>query len=78
MLEDHSKYRVSNRSRPLASRRYGLSRRKGGILPLVSNRSRPLASRRLRGIWGDYTALDVSNRSRPLASRRSNGASAEG
>ena len=61
---------VSNRSRPLASRR--LSRMTILIRTHeVSNRSRPLASRRTAIKRGIEECMAVSNRSRPLASRRS-------
>ena len=60
---------VSNRSRPLASRRL-MSIMIMRFLLSVSNRSRPLASRRTFSFYYGYTLYLVSNRSRPLASRR--------
>ena len=61
---------VSNRSRPLASRRYIFSRPRVYV-GRVSNRSRPLASRRKKNSKsGSHILIRVSNRSRPLASRR--------
>ena len=60
---------VSNRSRPLASRRQDhLGYRHEFVV--VSNRSRPLASRRTNLHLITSLTTTVSNRSRPLASRR--------
>ena len=61
---------VSNRSRPLASRRIINPKPVSGANDGVSNRSRPLASRRTQFIEGVRDECEVSNRSRPLASRR--------
>ena len=60
---------VSNRSRPLASRR-NIVTGEFAVGIAVSNRSRPLASRRTIGKSFPLPTSLVSNRSRPLASRR--------